>query len=332
MEEESQLVDVCGGGDRIAEDLLGARVLGGQEPEPGPGRGRGVFGSGGVEELGYPEVEEFYGAIVGHENVRRLEVAVHDQVPVRVADRLPDGHEELEPFLDREAPGGAVLGDRGPLDDLHDEVWPAVIGGTAVEEPRNVGVVERGEDLALGTEPGEELVGVEAAAEELDGDLLVELAVDPLGEVDGPAPPAPDLPEEPVGPELAACIDSLGLLAPFGGDQRVLRSDDEGPVFEELIGFGGGVEEFDDELVELLIAAAGIAQESGSVGGVEGERLLEEGVALVPASEEGVVRGRGVGGHRRVGINILWRYALARVQSLSTVLVETASASAISLV
>lgn len=58
----------------------------------------------------------------------------------------------------------------------HKERLP-VAGRAAVEKPRDIGVLQRGEDLALGPEPGQHLVGVHAALDELERDPLLEGAV-----------------------------------------------------------------------------------------------------------------------------------------------------------
>ena len=51
----------------------------------------------------------------------------------------------------------AVLGDRHALDQLHDEVRPAAVGGAGVEHLGDVRVVHQRQGLPLGLEPGEHL-------------------------------------------------------------------------------------------------------------------------------------------------------------------------------
>ncbi len=69
-----------------AADLLGRRVRGRHQPEAGARAVLPRFEA--VELLGDAEVEQLHDAVVADENVRRLEVAVNDQVPVRVLHRL----------------------------------------------------------------------------------------------------------------------------------------------------------------------------------------------------------------------------------------------------
>ena len=56
--------------------------------------------------------------------------------------------------------------------------------GAAVDQPRDVGMVQRRQDLALVAEALEQERVGEAAADDLDGDALPELAVVTLGEID----------------------------------------------------------------------------------------------------------------------------------------------------
>ena len=64
----------------------------------------------------------------------------------------------------------AVPGDRDALDQLHDEVRPARVGGAGVEDPGDVGVVHQRQGLALGLEPGQHLAAVHAGLDHLQGD------------------------------------------------------------------------------------------------------------------------------------------------------------------
>ena len=58
-------------------------------------------------------------------------------------------------------------------------------GDSAIEEAGDGGVLERGEDLALGHEAAACVVGIEAAAEQFDSGGHGELAVGAFGDPDG---------------------------------------------------------------------------------------------------------------------------------------------------
>ena len=90
-----------------------------------------------------------------------------DPLLVRVLHRLADRHEQLQPLARRQLIVVAVLGDRHALDQLHDEVRPAGLGGAGVEDPGDVGVVHQGQGLPLGLEPGDDLARVHARLDDL---------------------------------------------------------------------------------------------------------------------------------------------------------------------
>ena len=87
VEQHAQRVDVGGGGHRLAAHLLGAGVLGRHQLQPGRGRRQRLPGHLGIEQLGDAEVEQLGHAVLGDQDVGRLDVAVDDQVLVRVLHR-----------------------------------------------------------------------------------------------------------------------------------------------------------------------------------------------------------------------------------------------------
>jgi hypothetical protein len=124
---------------------------------------------------------------------------VDDEIPVRVLHRGGDKREEIEPLRHRRAMFLAPSGDREPLDVLHREERASVVRRAAIQEPRDVGMLEPGEDLPLAEEAGHGLIRVEAAFQELDRDGLLELTVDARGEIDTPHAAATDLRVEAIG-------------------------------------------------------------------------------------------------------------------------------------
>src|ERR1051325_2433903 len=79
----------------------------------------------------------------------------------------------------------AIVVERLPFDKLHDEIGQAVFGGAAVEETRDVWMIERGEDLALGAKATQDEIGIHAALHQLDSDAHVEFFVYTNRLVDG---------------------------------------------------------------------------------------------------------------------------------------------------
>ena len=101
--------------------------------------------------------------------------------------------EQLEARRDRQPAPIAVLGERRATHELHREIGPAVLGDAAVEQPRDVGVLEARQDLALAHEALAHRVRADAAPDQLERHLLLERAVGAFGEVDGPHAAAADL-------------------------------------------------------------------------------------------------------------------------------------------
>ena len=89
-ENDAERVDVGRGRDRIAADLLGARVL---RRHHARRRDFGTFRP--TEHLRDAEVDELRHAVAVDEDIARLEVAVHDEVPMRILDG--GAHQAEEP-------------------------------------------------------------------------------------------------------------------------------------------------------------------------------------------------------------------------------------------
>ncbi len=86
-----------------------------------------------AQEPGDAEVEQLRLSFRRHENVGRLEVAMDDQILVRVGDRGADFAEQLQPFVHRERMRRAVVQEWPPLHILHDEEGLAVPGCSSVK-------------------------------------------------------------------------------------------------------------------------------------------------------------------------------------------------------
>ena len=171
-------------GDHVAAHLLGARVRRRHDAVLGMRDRERVRRLAGVEQLGDAEVEQLRHALRRDQDVVRLQVAMHDQVLVRVVDGRAHGAHQRDPLLGREPPPVAVRVDRFAVDVLHDEVGRAVRRAPAVEQSRDVRVLQRRQDLPLRAQPALHLAREHAAADQLDGDLLLILLVGALGEID----------------------------------------------------------------------------------------------------------------------------------------------------
>ncbi len=123
-----------------------------------------------IEGFGHAEVDDLgnrFLIVFGDEDVRRLDVAVNDPFLMRVLDRLADGDEQLQSLARREVVVVAVPRDRHALDQLHDEIGVAGIGGSAIQDPGDVGVIHDGQGLSFGFEPGDHLPGIHPGLDQL---------------------------------------------------------------------------------------------------------------------------------------------------------------------
>ena len=179
-QQEPERMDVGRRRRRLALDLFRRGVARRQQVVDAARQAEVVL----LEELGDAEVEELHLALAGDEDVRRLEVAVHHQVRMRIGDRVAHLEEDRELGREGESGLGAEAIDRHALDVLEREVRGAVLRDPAVDETRDARMLEPRQDLALAFEPQAELARAHRRRQQLDRDALLEGTVGTLGEED----------------------------------------------------------------------------------------------------------------------------------------------------
>src|SRR5690242_15425081 len=92
------------------------------------------------------------------------------QVAVGVGHRFANPAKELAALSDGQAAFPAELLDWLPFDVLHHEVRAAVGGGAPIDEARDIGMIETGENLAFVAKPAQDPVGIDTALDHLYGD------------------------------------------------------------------------------------------------------------------------------------------------------------------
>ena len=124
-----------------------------------------------------PEVEHADAPLVGHEDVGRLEVAVHQPRLVGGRKSAPRLHEHVEDLGGVACPLLEPLLERNPVEELGRHVH-ALVHGAHVEHRDHVGVVELRDGLRLSQQPraplGLRLLGLRNGVQELERDLAVE--------------------------------------------------------------------------------------------------------------------------------------------------------------
>ena len=171
-------------------------------PTIAPVSRQALVGEAEFGRLGDPEVDDLRrrpAVHLGDQHVAGLQVAVDDPLLVGVLHGLADRDEQLQPGPDREPQAVAVLGDRLPAHQLHHEERLAGLGGAAVVDAGDVGVVHQGQRLPLGVEPGQHRPRVHPDLDQLERHLPLD-RFGLIGPVDGAhAPLAEDFPQRCTG-------------------------------------------------------------------------------------------------------------------------------------
>ena len=120
VENDAQRVNVGGGVDRLAADLLRAGVLRRQHARHGDCHLRRVHAR--LQHLRDAEIEQLGRAVLGDQNVAGLQVAVDDQVLVRVEQCRADLLEQRHALRRSQVIRIAIFVERLAVDQFHDEV------------------------------------------------------------------------------------------------------------------------------------------------------------------------------------------------------------------
>ena len=204
IQQHAELIDVGRGGGHVAEQLLGRCVLGRQHDLFGARR-RGVVGCAlRIHELRDAEVEQLDHAVARHEHVRRLEVAMNDQLAVRVRYGRNCVDEQPHARFDAERVRSTVVIDALAVDVLQHQELVAVVGRASVEQARDVRMAEPREQAAFVTEAICDSRSGDEPVEELDGAAAFEPPVAARGEPNLAHAAAADQPIERVRADLLA--------------------------------------------------------------------------------------------------------------------------------
>ncbi|MNV58626.1 hypothetical protein D3C71_1510120 [compost metagenome] len=170
-----------------------------------------------VEQLGDAEIQQLHLALGGDQDVGGLEVAMHDQVGVGMADHRADLQHQLQAPLQRERQALAVLGDRLAFHIRQRQVRLPLQIHAGIQQMGQVRVLQPRQDLAFAAEAlAQAGIGV-AAAQQLQRDLALIQAISALGQPDLAHPALAERPKQ------AVRTDPRAHPAVFrrGGPQRL---------------------------------------------------------------------------------------------------------------
>ena len=173
----------------------------------------GGFGNAEINHLGHR-----HAVVERDQDVGGLDVPMDDALLVRVLDGVANLHEQLEPLLGGQVVLVAVVGDLDPAHQFHHKEGPARVRRAGVEHLGDIGMVHERQRLALGLEPGDDLLGVHAQLDDLEGDPAADGLL-LLGQIDHPAAALADLLEQLVAANLVAGFlgDQMRIVAPSLG-------------------------------------------------------------------------------------------------------------------
>src|SRR5580693_62737 len=158
--------------DALGAKLFGARVARRQHANPG----NGDVGLAG-QERGRAEIEKLDCAFGVHQDVGGFQIAMDNQIAVSVSDRVAHLEKNSQTRFYVELALVAVAIDRLAVDVLGDQEWLAGRRKAAIQQPRNVVVIERCQNLALGLEAAEKFGAGEITGHNLQSDGSLKLAV-----------------------------------------------------------------------------------------------------------------------------------------------------------
>src|SRR5262245_14021567 len=200
VQDDPQRVHVSQRREALAFQLLRAGVLGGHREQPRDGFKLIVCCRS--NNLRDSEIEQLHRSLGGHQDVARLQVTMNDEPLMGILNRAADTSEQLEALAYGESMLVAPPMNGLAVDELHDKIRKAVFGLAAVYEPRDVGMIERREDLALAAEAIEDLFTVHSRANQLDRDAPMKSPGDRVRQVDGTHATGADFLEQPIAADL----------------------------------------------------------------------------------------------------------------------------------
>ena len=119
------------------------------------------------------------------EHVRRLYASVDDSFLMCVLDGAADQLEKLQSLARRRALAIAITCDRTAVDQLHHEVRVSQLGRAGVQDPGDMGMIDRGQRAALGVEAYDHLTQIDLGLDDFQRDLAYRRG-GLLGDVDDP--------------------------------------------------------------------------------------------------------------------------------------------------
>jgi hypothetical protein len=243
IQKHTNRIDIRRGRDSCSGCLLWRGVFRSQDAGGTRGEWRTAKAAVGRHHLGDPEVEQLRGAVIGHEDVGGLDVAVNDLVCMRVLDRGEDLLDEIDASARRYAPFVSVVINPGAFDVLEDQVGLACWAHPRVEKAGDARMGETGEQGALAPESRLSDGALECQVEQLDRGSRLPGANAPPREPHRAHATGTQRSLEPPGTQLnlaardpEACIEEpAGIRGFFGCKQEDQLLDELGRLLPQIV-------------------------------------------------------------------------------------------------
>ena len=131
----------------------------------------------GVEQFRDAKVEQLRFALRRHADVRRLDVAMNDQMLVRVGDGRANFAKKVESLLHREPACLAIVVESVAFHIFHGEKWNSIRGHAAAVKLRDVRMIQAGEETLFVFEVAKDVVCVHAATNELERGFAIQFSI-----------------------------------------------------------------------------------------------------------------------------------------------------------
>ena len=189
-----------------------------------------------------------------------------------IIDCITDSLKQPQARIDIELVLIAIVRDRQAIDIFHGKKRRALFRQSAIQQPCDIGVLQSGQNLAFALKAPDDFVGIHAALDQLERDLLLEIAFGALGEKDRAHAADADLLHQFVGTDLRAGF--VGIFEHIDGLH--------GAAIEQTVAFAVGIQQRLHFLQQAGIIAAALFQKGFAFASGQRQRGIEKLLDFLP--------------------------------------------------
>ena len=178
-QQHAKAVDIGGGRQGLTGSLLGAGIAWRASATTGLGI---VFDDGGIDQLRDAEIQQQGPTIGSDQDIRWLQIAMHDQALMGNTDCRTHGVKQAQHGRRRQSFLTAILFNAATVDVLHHQIRLAARCRAAIKQARDIGMRQSRQDLPFLGQV-RECIGTGNAAQQFDRDHLFEMAIAALRKI-----------------------------------------------------------------------------------------------------------------------------------------------------